>query len=121
MIFNNINAPPLKEGDATPAIPFKVMTELERYNRILDRLRASGSYAAADSLLGFLGRLDAAVAQAKADREALEHLRVQLMLCNEDKNRAQDVVRITIAAAGGHFRERQSGKKTGGRRGGIRL
>ena len=97
------------------------LTELERYNRILDRLRASGAYAAADSLLGFLGRLDAAVAQAKADREALEHLRVQLMLCTEDKNRAQDVVRITIAAAGGHLRERKPGKKTGGRRGGIRL
>ena len=121
MIFNNINAPPPKEGDATPTIPFKLMTELERFNRILDRLRAIGAYAAADSLLGFLGRLDAAVAQAKADREALEHLRVQLMLCTEEKNRAQDVVRITIAAAGGHFRERRSGKKTGGRRGGIRL
>jgi len=97
------------------------LTELERFNRILDRLRANGAYAAADSLLGFLGRLDAAVSQAKADRDALEHLRVQLMLCTEDKNRAQDVVRITIAAAGEHLRERQPGKKTGGRRGGIRL
>jgi hypothetical protein len=97
------------------------LTELERFNRILDRLRANGAYAAADSLLGFLGRLDAAVAQAKVDRDALEHLRVQLMLCTEDKNRAQDVIRITIAADGGHLRERQPGKKTGGRRGGLRL
>ena len=97
------------------------MTELERYNRILDRLRASGAYAAADSLLGFLGRLDAAVAQAKKDRDALEPLRVQVMLCIEDKKRAQDGVRITMAAAGGHLRERKPGKKTGGRRGGLRL
>ena len=93
------------------------MTELERFNRILDRLRASGAYAAADSLLGFLGRMDAAVAQAKVDRAALEHLQVQLMLCTEDKNRAQDVIRITIAAEGGHLRERQPGKKTGGAHG----
>ena len=98
------------------------MTEAERYNRILDRLRAHGSYAAADSLLGFLARLDAAVAQAKADRAALEHLQTQLMLCTEDKNRAQDVVKITIAAAGGHLKERRArGEKSGSRRGGKRL
>lgn len=87
------------------------MTELERYNRILDRLRASGAYAAADSLLGFLGRLDAAVAQAKADREAVENLRVQLMICTEDKNRAQDVVKITILGQAGHLRERHSSQR----------
>ena len=98
------------------------LTELERFNRILDRLRASGAYAAADSLLGFLGRLDAAVAQAKEDRDALEHLQVQLMLCTEDKNRAQDVVKITIAAEGGHLKERRArGEKSGSRRGGKRL
>ena len=98
------------------------LTELERFNRILDRLRASGAYAAADSLLGFLGRLDAAVAQAKEDRDALEHLQVQLMLCTEDKNRAQDVVKITIAAEGGHLKERRPrGEKSGSRRGGKRL
>ena len=107
--------PPLKRAR-------RPMTELERFNRILDRLRASGSYAAADSLLGFLARLDAAVAQARADREALEHLRVELMLCTEDRNRAQDVIKITIAAEGGHLKERRPrGLKSGGRRGGKRL